>query len=591
MFKETDSSEPVSEPALSLPDRYFRFISRRGKFDGFLFKLALLTTFVSLLYFALSLNAYYTEAVPVAGGQMVEGVVGTPRFINPVLAITRADQDLTVLVFSGLLRLNKEGELEPDLAKSVTRSEDGLSYNILLKNNLRFHNGTNISADDVIYTIGLIQNADLKSPLRGAWDGVSVQKLDEYELTIRLEEAYSPFIENLTVGILPRDSWVQTPTEQIPFSNLNTEPIGSGPYKISRAVRTESGLVQAYQLTAFDNGSRPTPNIDSLVMRFYQDESQLIDDLENKRVSSTASLTPESLEALSEKRSFNIINYPLPRLFSIYFNQNRSSILRDDSVREALSLAVARHELVNTTLAGQGIPATSPIPPGFTVGRSTDEELSNKTSEELLQAARTTLEAGGWQLAEDGTWEKGAEEERVTLAIRLSTANNDPFVKTAEFVQAAWEALGVIVTVAQYEQTDLVQGVIRPRDFEAVLYGADLGRGLELYPFWHSSQKNDPGLNIAQYTNIDADALLEKIRLTPYTDTYDEMIESLRSIIESEYPAVFLFAPTITYAIDEDIDVTTIAQIARASERFASIYSWRARHDRVWPIFFNTNQN
>jgi peptide/nickel transport system substrate-binding protein len=159
---------------------------------------------------------------PVAGGSITEGIVGIPRFVNPVLAVTRADQDMSALLYSGLMKINEEGVLVPDMAESVTVSDDGRTYNVLVRRDTRFHDDTPLTARDVAFTIGLIQNPDLKSPLRGNWAGVTVEEISEYELNIVLDEPYTPFIENFTVGIIPRHIWSSLPIEQVPFSQRNT---------------------------------------------------------------------------------------------------------------------------------------------------------------------------------------------------------------------------------------------------------------------------------------------------------------------------------------------------------------------------------
>ncbi len=574
---------------LSFLDGYFSFLRRRSPFDALVFHLALVFVIGTGLYALLTLNNTYVESVPSTGGTLVEGIVGTPRFVNPVLALTRADQDMVELVFSGLLKLNEEGELVPDVAESVTRSEDGRVYEIVLRRGVRFHNGQEVTARDVAFTLSLIQDPDLKSPLRGNWDGVTIEETGDYALTIILEEPYMPFIENLTVGILPRSLWSELPIEQIPFSQNNTEPIGTGPYRVSNVLRTPSGLISAYQLSAFENTVRTEPNITTLVFNFYQNEDQLLDALRTRQISGTPSLSAAALREL-DAETYRIIERPLPRTFGIYLNQNRSVPLRDIAARHALSVAIDRQTLIDTTLSGYGIPTFSPIPPGFldieleptAAGSTTDENTAP-------ERARAILENGGWRMNEEGAWTKTIDGDTATLAVTLSTANNEAFDATARFVAEAWRSIGVETTLSQYEQTDLVQSVIRPRDFEVVLYGAEIGRSLDLYPFWHSSQKSDPGLNIAQYTNIDADALLEEIRNTTDDAVRTDAVRSFERIMKSEYPAIFLYTPTFGYVVDSTVHTTALSRLSRPSERFANVQSWHVQSSNVWPVFSTKN--
>ncbi len=570
-----------------LLDRYFSFLNRRSPFDALIFNLVIAGVVGSLLYTLLMLNDTYVESVPSAGGTIVEGIIGTPRFVNPVLALTRADQDMVELVFSGLLKLDESGQLVPDVAQVVTRSDDGRTYDVVLRRGVRFHNGTELTARDVAFTISLIQDPDLKSPLRGSWDGVSVEVVDDYTLTINLREPYIPFIENLTVGILPRDLWSELPIEQVPFSQNNTEPVGSGPYRVTNVLRTPSGLISAYELTAFENAARTEPNITTLVFNFYQNEELLLEALRGRQISGTPSLSMEALKNL-DTSSYRIIEEPLPRTFGIYFNQNRSIPMRDLAARTALSVAIDREALIDKVLSGYGIPTISPVPPGFL-----DVELQATTSdattssETNLEQARDILRTGGWTEVEGGGWQKTIAGDTVKLAIKLSTANTGIFDTTGNAIAEVWRSLGVEVTVAPFEQTDLVQNIIRPRDFEAVLYGADIGRSIDLYPFWHSSQKSDPGLNIAQYTNIDADELLEDIRNTNDDAVRLDAIRSFERLMKSEFPAIFLYTPTFGYVVDADVNVTPFTRISKPSERFANVHTWHVRSDDVWPVFSN----
>lgn len=571
----------------SLPNIYFSFIRRRKLSDRFLFNCALFAVIASMLFAVITANSLYTTNVPTVGGTIVEGIVGTPRFVNPVLAINRADHDMVALIYSGLLKLDEEGNLVNDIAESIELSEDGRTYHIKIRNNVHFHNGLKLTVRDISYTIALIQNPDLKSPLRGNWDGVLIEELGDYEMNIVLEEAYAPFLENLTVGMLPRELWDGLPIEQVPFSQNNTQPIGTGPYMVTDVLRNKSGLINGYKLDAY-NTSNYNPNISTLVFNFYQNEEELLQALEKKEVASTPSLSPENFKQI-DTEIYNIIETPLPRTFAIYFNQNKSAAMRDESAREALNIVLDKQALVDTVLSGYGIQTNTPVPPGFLTVQSSSSLESEVPATNASERAQSILRDGGWKKTEAGTWEKEIDKENVTLAVTLTTANTPLFDQTATHVAEVWKSIGVEVQVSQFEQTDLVQAIIRPRDFEALLYGADIGRQVDLYPFWHSSQKNDPGLNIAQYTNIAVDALLQKMRMEQDEGVRAETIHSIESIIQDDLPAIFLFVPTFGYVLDKNVTATPLTQLSKQSERFANVSNWHIRSDKVWPIFSNKN--
>jgi peptide/nickel transport system substrate-binding protein len=531
----------------------------------------------STIYALLTVNAGYLATTPVSGGTYVEGIVGIPRFVNPVLAVTRADQDMSALLYRGLMKINTEGILVPDLAESVTVSDDGRTYNVIMRRNLRFDDNTPLTARDVAFTIGLIQNADLKSPLRGNWSGVTVEEISEYELNIVLDEAYTPFIENFTIGIIPRHIWSELPVEQIPFSQRNTEPVGSGAFKVDRVIRNEAGLIERYELERASEEVR----LDAMTVRFFQNEQDLKTAFLLGDITGTANLPPEVLAEVTSNPNVRTLSTPLPRVFGIFFNQNKSVILRDAAVREALELAIDRNAILDGALRGHGVPTALPIPPKTAVD-STNEVA---TVESNIEAAKTRLTKAGWQMNDNGVWEKRIDGSMVTLGFTIRTTNTPLFEETTRLVADAWRAIGVQVDVEQYEQSDLLQAVIRPRDFDALLFGLDMNRTVDLYPFWHSSQREDPGLNIAQYANLEVDKLLTDIRTT--RDESERKIKEtgVVNIIKNERPAIFLYAPNLTYTVYGDVTVSPLTGVSRPYERFMNVNEWHVEREERWAWF------
>lgn len=524
-------------------------------------------------------NQAFVVSTPVPGGTVVEGVVGIPRFVNPVLAVTRADQDMSALIFSGLMKINTEGILIPDLAESITRSDDGKTYNIIMRRDNLFHDGTPLTARDVAFTIGLIQNPDLKSPLRGNWAGVTLEEISEYELNIVLDEAYTPFIENFTIGIIPRHIWSELPLEQIPFSQRNTEPIGSGPFSLEKVVRNDAGLIETYELERAESDVK----LEALTIRFYQNEDDLTKAFGEGKLTSTTNLRAADIATIVDTNTYNIIEKPLPRVFALFFNQNKSVALRDAAVREALDIAIDRNALVENTLSGYGVPTDTPLPP-----TSADATLPPRTIDVVAETTRI-LSRAGWQKNQNGLWEKRIDGNAVTLSFTVRTAHTDLLSDTAGAVIEAWRAIGIQVDIEKYEQSDLLQAVIRPRDFEILLFGLDMNRTVDLYPFWHSSQREDPGLNIAQYANIEVDNLLADARTATSSNDRDAKAVTAMNIIKNERPALFLFVPSLPYVVHKDVSTAPMEGLSKPHERFMNIESWFVAREDRWPIFNNSN--
>lgn len=567
-------------------DRIFHFVETRSPFDRLVLKVLALAFAVSLIVSVGTLSNSGTVAVPERGGSLTEGVIGAPRFINPVLAVTAADRDMTNLLYSSLVRLGADGVLIPELAESITVSDDGLTYNVVLKENLVFHDGSPLSVDDIIFTIDRIKDPALKSPLRANWEGVSIERIGEHEMNFVLAQPYAPFLENLTVGIMPKRIWEFATAEEFPFSQYNSEPIGSGPYEIASIKRNRGGVPDSYTLEGFAQYHTGAPRIETLTIRFFANEPALVEAFESKEIDSAASLSPEAINRLMATPGFaqshTLYRAPLPRTFAIFLNQNEAPILRDSSVRKALNMAIDREHLVATVLKGYGYPTSGPIPNGF--GFDQEFEVATDTVSRV-ERAREILRQGGWRMNEETLhWEKEKDDEVLSLAFSISTANAPVFEETAHLLQETWTELGVPVEIKKFDQSDLTQTVIRPRKYEALLFGTAVGRELDFYSFWHSSQRNDPGLNVALYANITTDSILEDLRAGGDVDRKDAY-ERFASEMQTELPALFLYVPEFTYLAPNSIRNISLLGVANPSERFGRIEAWYADQESVWPIF------
>jgi peptide/nickel transport system substrate-binding protein len=561
-------------------DRALGYIERLSDSDSLILKVLAAVVFVSLLWALVSLSLGWRTEVPVHGGTYREGIVGTPRFVNPILAVTRADKDLSALLFDGLMSLGKDGVLIPNIAESVTVSEDGLTYNVILRRDVTFHDGKPLTALDVVFTVNSIKEPTLTSPLRPNFDGVTVEQVGDYELNFILPEPYTPFMENLTFGILPEHIWGSVTNEEFPFSQRNSEPIGSGPYAINRIVRSPSGIPETYVLEAFEGYHRGIPKIKTFTLSFFSNEDKLIGAFKEKLIDGIAGIDPSRLYELNvDATTHTIHKVPLPRTFAIFFNQSKSPSLRDKGAREALSVAIDREELTKSVLSGYGIPLASPIPDGFGISIDPGTPITGDRSE----MARDILRNSGWKLnSERGVWEKNINDELTTLELSIATVNNPVFEATAEYVRMSWERIGVVVTVKQFEQSDLTQGVIRPRDYEALLFGTHLGRSLDFYSFWHSSQRNDPGLNVALYTNLTTDEILTEARTTTDLTQRNNALIRFAEEIKKETPALFLYEPELLYVFPNGVTGASFTGVAEAHERFASVHDWYVDTESIW---------
>ncbi|MDE1874817.1 MAG: peptide ABC transporter substrate-binding protein [Patescibacteria group bacterium] len=550
---------------------------------------------------ALSLLGKVSDAfsvdVPARGGSLVEGIVGTPRFVNPLLAVSDADRDLTELVYSGLLKDMPDGSVAPDLAESYNVSQNGLDYSVTIRSDARFSDGEPVTADDVLYTIQEAQDPTLKSPRFVNWQGVTVEKTGTNSVVFHLKQPYAPFIENLTMGIMPAHIWKTVTVDQIPFSTRNADPIGSGPYEIASVIRSSDGIPTEFILKANPSYALGAPYIPTLYIKPFNDEQGMLAALENGTIESASNLSPESAKALASNQGVDILSAPLTRIFGVFFNQNQNEILAHAEVRKALDMAIDKQAIVRDVLDGYGTAIDGPLPPTVAEKLSAESAANDATaSSSALEASSSLAEAeamlakAGWKKDPvTGTYElvsgRGKNAATTTLSISLATADVPELVLAAKEIESDWTALGVQVDVKVFEPSDLNQSVIRPRKYDALLFGLVTGKSADLYPFWDSSQRNDPGLNIAMYTNSKADALLEAMRAATSSDIIASDYGKLQAIVAADEPAIFLWSPDFLYAVPKDLHGVELGEITTTSDRFLNVKDWYISTDRVWNIF------
>lgn len=535
----------------------------------------------SVLALAARAQGFFLVEMPSAGGTLTEGIIGTPRFVNPLLAASDADRDLTALVYAGLMRATPEGELVPDLAASYTLSPDGRIYTFTLKPEAHFHDGTPVTADDVIFTIQKAQDPLTKSGKRPNWEGVAVEKTANDGVQFTLKQAYAPFLENTTLGILPKHLWTTIDADGFQFSPLNREPVGAGPYRVSRIRENASRIPTAYELTPVADSVLGKPYISRLMVRFFGSENALVDAFVRGGIESMGGISPEAATTLEAKGKVPL-RTTLPRIFGIFFNQNQSKVLADKTVRRALAEAVDKELLVTRVLGGYGAVIDGPLPP---LGTHSSRVLE-KAREGRGARALEMLQKDGWTRREaTGILEKKYGKEVRTLSFSLVTAATPELKQAAESVATAWRELGTQVELKFFDTSDLHLSVIRPRAYDALLFGEIVGRDLDLFAFWHSSQRNDPGLNIALYTNIKADRLLEEARSAREKEVRDMALRAFAEELQTDIPAIFLYAPDYLYFLPPKVHDLALGRLALPHERWGNIYRAYINTEKVWPFF------
>lgn len=570
---------PFSKKLL-IPIKTFSFTEKS------IFSLFFCLFVISGLSLIWGINEHFLTDVPNRGGTLSEGIVGSPRFINPLLSVSDADEDLTSLIYSGLLKATPSGELVDDLSKEHHISENGLEYSFTLKDDIYFHDGEPVTASDVEFTVKKAQDSKLRSPKRINWDGITVQKIDEKNIKFILKQPYSPFIENLTMGILPEHVWRSLDSDQFAASLFNTEPIGSGPYKIKKIKRNSGGVPIYYQLEPFEKYALGEPYIKNLLLSFYKNDDDALEAFTKGDVESVSGILPETLSQIINSDT-KVENSSLPRVFGVFFNQNQAPVLINKEVRMALNMVVEKNRIVQDVLDGYGTAIDGPLPFGNFTAETVTTNTSTSTPTDLALALLTK---NGWTLNQTtGVMEKKIKNEVIPLSFSISTGDAPELKQTALILQEEWQKIGAHVDIKIFETGDLNQNIIRPRKYDALLFGEVTGRDFDLYPFWHSSQRNDPGLNIAMYVNSKADKLLEEMRATTDNAVKEEKYAEFEQLIKDDIPAIFTYTPDFIYLVPERLKNLKMGEAIKPSERFMNVHEWYIETNKVWKVFATNN--
>lgn len=516
---------------------------------------------------------YLDSTVPVAdfGGTLKLGLVGQPRYVNPLLAPTSdVDQDLSTIVFGSLFKLDKDFTLVGDLADSIAVSEDQKTYTVVLKENLTWHDGQAMSASDVVFTVKSIQDPNWSSPLSLGFKGVGVAQVDQRTVQFTLQEPYAPFASTLTFGVLPEHLWAGVPGANATLAELNSKPIGSGPFKFDELTKDRQGVIRRYHLVANETYHAGRPFLKDIAVTFYDTPEDLVQAYRDGDVDVVGGV-PYADRAGIERRGTDIQALNLPRYDALFINANSNGYIRPAGVRQALSHAIKKSDLVDQVLKGNGTVVNSPLPPG-SPGFTEDVTVYGYDPEK----SKALLTEDGWTFR-DGGWFK----EQDQLIVEIVTADTPENKQLAELIKGFWETIGIKTVIVAAPVAELSQTHIRERRYQTLLFGEVIGADPDLYPFWHSTQIADPGLNLTSFSNDDLDELLEQARQTADPAARAGKQTQIGRILATELHAIFLYSPQYLLAHRSSLHGVELASLNVPSDRFNSINTWYFKTKRV----------
>lgn len=582
-----------------------KFLSKK---ESKIFYLSLAVFIISFSFLGVKFYLGHRQIVPARGGEYTEGVVGSPKYINPLYAnFSDVDSDISSLVFSSLLKRGENGQLINDLAENYKISEDGKIYTFKIKKDVRWHNGSALTVDDILFTFQTIKDSSFKSSLKDSFRGVETEKVDDNTIKFILSESYAAFAELLTFGVLPQDLWYQISPSSASLAELNLKPAGSGPFKFKSFAKDKNGQIKLYNLEVNDDYYGPKPNIKNLNFKFFGSFEEATRALNENSVDGISYLPRNLTGELTAKNYLNFFKLKYPQIIAIFFNPKNNDILSEKSVRQSLAFAAPKEEIVKKILKGEGRLIAGPIlPENFAYNQENKKYDFNKDE------AVKILDGAGWKavqitaadLAKAGEEKVGSDEKIKKeaeiklsvgegrwrrkgdkfLKIKLTVVGNDENILVAEAVKRAWEEIGAKVEIENV-MADAVGGeVVKPRNFEALLYGQVTGSDPDSYAFWHSSQISENGLNISNFSNKEVDVLLEDGRLSLKTEERKEKYRKFQEIITNEAPAIFLYSPFYIYAQNKKIKGFNSEIIFSPKDRFSGISGWYVKTKKkfVW---------
>ncbi len=540
-----------------------KFLSQKERYLVIGFSLLII---FSLIAIPIGYFFSITEAAPDYGGDFTEGLIGEPRFINPLLLQSDTDRDLTQIIYSGLLKNDGKGNFVPDLAESFSVSEDGLSYRFVLRKNVKWHDGKNLSADDILFTVKTAQNDDFISPQRVNWQGVETIKIDDFTVEFRLKNPYAQFMNNLTTGVLPAHLWQDIKPGNFILSELNLKPVGTGPYKFSKLRKDRSGRITSYELTANKSYHLGRPFIESIQFKFYSTEQDLIQSFNLSGVNSLSGISPANLDELRFSGKINYKKLKIPRYFAVFFNQNQSDFLSDKNVRLALAHSVNKDKIIEI-MSGGALKVDSPVLPEIFL----DFNNNIKRYDFNPEFAKQILENSGWT---DRNGDGIREKQEKTLEIEFTVPQRVELIRVGEQLKNDWEALGIKINLSTVPLLELQQNLIQPRNYQMLIFGEVLNIDPDPFSFWHSSQKKDPGLNLALYDNKGVDKLLEEARQSLNPVVRASKYNDFQNLVIEDLPAIFLYSPNYIYPQAKKIKGFEEELLGLPSERFVNVHKW-----------------
>jgi peptide/nickel transport system substrate-binding protein len=510
-------------------------------------------------------RAERTGVVPAYGGTYIEGVVGSPQYLEPILASSDLDQDVVHLVFAGLTQLDRDGSVVPDLATFATEG-DGKIWTFTIRDDAKWQDGEAVTSADVTYTVSLVQDKAYVGPFSDAFRGVKTEVISPKVVRFTLPDAFGSFAANTTLPLLPAHRLPGVTYNDLPRQTFNQRPIGSGPFRVVEA--------DARQVTLARNDDyykvrpeRIRPYLDRIVLRSYPDASEALTALGRGEIDGVGGLSTSDAERARTFKNVSLYSFPTGDYTALFFNvRPEKTTFRDRVVRQAIATAIDKGKVLDLAVDGRGKVADEMAPP-----TSWAYVRDIKRYDHSFDEARRMLDEADWKDHDgDGVRDKGG----VKLAFGISTSDEPSRVAAALQIVQDLKQVGIAAELRAVPFADLIETVVRERTYDALLIGITGSGDPDPYPLFHSSEISDPGHNFSGYFTLPLDRALENSRRTSVQAKRLELITPVFQAIANEVPAVFLYFSDYLYAQSKQVQGLRIMPVSSPSDRLWNVQDW-----------------
>ena len=506
---------------------------------------------------------------PAYGGTYVEGVAGVPQYLNPVIAATDVDQDVARLAFSGLTRYDRAGAIVPDLASAFHTESDGRIWTFDIREDATWHDGQPVTADDVVFTVRLLQDRGYVGPYSDAFRGVTVDKISMRSVRFTLPDVYGPFADSTTVPLLPSHLLGNVPYAELSRQPFNASPIGTGPFRVTEVDGRQVVLLRNDDFYR-TRPARGRPYLDKVILRFYPDQSDALLALSRGEVDGVGGLSSQDGERARSLKSAVLYSLPTDNFVSLFLNvRPEKAVFRDRAVRQAIATAIDRGRVLQLAADGRGTVADEFVPSSSWAYVKDVARYTYSTEDAIA-----LLDAADWKDHDgDGIRDKGGQK----LAFTISTSNEPARTAAARQIQHDLNAIGMSVTVNSMPFGQLVDSVARQRTFDALLVEIAVSGDPDPYTFFHSTEVTDPGHNFSGFSTLPIDRNLEAARRTFDEGARRDLYAPVFQAIAKEVPVVFLYFSDYLYAQSAQVQGQRIAPLTDPRERFWNVEDWYVR--------------